>query len=227
MPTPPNQPIQNENGPGPRPELRRLEADLKRIPGVTSARIVGSGPSEIHIVSTGARPAKQLVRDIQSLAAAGHNVTIDHRIVSVVELAAGAESEGSNATDRPPRPIIEWLIAANQRSRGRVDVGLRWNGSETAGGAQVGGDSRDAKARAAVQAVIEALEPRLSEKEAVIEVETLLIQTIGSAETVTLKVNYKDQTTRGVSLIGTAIIQDDVMSAAARALLDAVNRRIT
>ena len=161
------------------------------------------------------------------MAAAGHNVTIDHRIVSVVELAAGADVPATDTPERPPRPVIEWLIAANQRARGRVDVGLRWNGSETAGGAQVGGESRDARARAAVQAVIEALEPRLSEREATIEVETLMIQTIGSAETVTLKVNYKDQSTPTVPLIGTAIIHDDVMSAAARALLDAVNRRIT
>jgi hypothetical protein len=166
------------------------------------------------------------VRDIQSLAAAGHNVTIDHRIVSVVELAAG--SEVPNDTDeRPQRPVIDWLIAANQRGRGRVDVGLRWNGTETAGGAQIGGESRDARARAAVQAVIEALEPRLTEREATIELETLLIQTIGSAETVTLKVNYKDPSSATAPLIGTAVIYDDVMSAAARALLDAVNRRIT
>lgn len=218
--------MQNADGPAARPELRRLEADLKRIPGVTSARIVGAGPSEIHVVSTGERPAKQLVRDIQSLAAAGHGVTIDHRIVSVVELAAGADV-ADEADNRPPRPVMEWLIAANQRARGRVDVGLKWNGTETAGGAVVGGDSRDAKARAAVAAVIEALEPRLSERNATLDLETVVIQSIGSAETVTLKVNYKDTTSPSTELIGTAIIHDDVMSAAARALLDAVNRRIT
>ena len=47
-------------------KLSRLEDDLRRVPGVKSARIVGRGsPTEIHIVASHERTPKQLVRDVQ------------------------------------------------------------------------------------------------------------------------------------------------------------------
>jgi hypothetical protein len=67
--------------------LVRLEADLPKIQGVSSARVVGEDePSEIHVVASTARPPKQIVRDVQSLANARFGIPIDHRIVSVVQL---------------------------------------------------------------------------------------------------------------------------------------------
>src|SRR5207248_11226560 len=70
-----------------RPRLDGLEVELHKIPGVTGVRVIGDqAPSEIHIVATPGRPAKQVVRDVQSLAAAGFGMSIDHRIVSVVQL---------------------------------------------------------------------------------------------------------------------------------------------
>ena len=38
---------------------------------------------EIHVLTTSKRPAKQIVRDVQTLLATRFNQTIDHRVVSV------------------------------------------------------------------------------------------------------------------------------------------------
>src|ERR1700733_14894418 len=69
--------------------LPELEDALRQIPGVRAASVVtgpDAQPTEIHILADRAKPAKQVVRDIQSLAMARYDLDIDHRIVSVVQI---------------------------------------------------------------------------------------------------------------------------------------------
>lgn len=82
--------------------LLRLEEDLRKIPGITHARVVGEEkPREIHIVASPQRSPKQLVRDVQSLAAARFGMPIDHRIVSIVRL------DEAEAVPPPPPPPVD------------------------------------------------------------------------------------------------------------------------
>ncbi len=89
--------------------LDQLEDNIKRIPGVQAATVMGADePTEIHIVATSTRSPKQLVRDIQSLASAGFGFAIDHRIVSIVRLEDEAAPASRRASDvsagtTPPR----------------------------------------------------------------------------------------------------------------------------
>ena len=48
-------------------------------------------PTEIHIVASRSKGAKQVVRDVQSLAMATYDIDIDHRIVSVVQFDDGID----------------------------------------------------------------------------------------------------------------------------------------
>ena len=43
-------------------------------------------PIEVHVLAGGVKPAKQVVRDVQSVAMAQFDLDIDHRIVSVVQI---------------------------------------------------------------------------------------------------------------------------------------------
>jgi hypothetical protein len=66
-----------------------LEEALSRIQGVTAASVItlaDGQPTEIHVLASPARHAKQIVRDVQSLAMAQYGIDLDHRIVSVVQL---------------------------------------------------------------------------------------------------------------------------------------------
>src|SRR5207244_81264 len=66
-----------------------LETELCRIPEVTAARIVVNDqgkPTELHILALPDKHAKQVVRDIQSVAMASFGLDLDRRLISVVQL---------------------------------------------------------------------------------------------------------------------------------------------
>jgi hypothetical protein len=77
-------------------DLDELERELVRIPEVTAARVVaepdGRRIAEVHILSLPHKHAKQVVRDVQSVAMATFGLDLDRRIVSVVQLDAVASS---------------------------------------------------------------------------------------------------------------------------------------
>src|SRR5687767_8200504 len=82
-----------------------LEDGLKKIPGISGVKIVGSDePTEIHVIASSGRSPKQLVRDVQSLAAAGFGFAIDHRIVSIVQIE---EETAPTNGHRPARILID------------------------------------------------------------------------------------------------------------------------
>jgi hypothetical protein len=226
-----------------REQLDRLETELKRIAGVKNARIVGTdNPEEIHIVATATRSPKQVVRDVQSLAAAGYGLPIDHRIVSIVQLE-DAEPPAPPSTiklDQPVeepiaagapahddrRPVLERVVLGTRGSGGWVEVGLKWpDGTET-DGSGTAGPSRETRARGAAKAVVKALEPVLAEKGIELELDQVLIHRMDSADSVFVRATFFEGGS-ATPVVGSAMVHDDVASAAVRALLHAVNRKLT
>jgi hypothetical protein len=233
-------------------QLQRLQEELQRIPAVRSARVIGNDqPSEIHIVAGPERSAKQLVRDVQSLSAAGFGMTIDHRIVSVVQLEdedltqdqsstsieadevterAEAATEGQRVEDvgeaeRGERPMVERIVQATAGGGGWVKVALQWPGGEITEGVGVSGASREARARGAAAALLQALRPRLEPGGARVDVEHVVLHRMGQAETVVVRATYYGR--QGASaLVGVALLHDDAASATVRALLHALNRKL-
>jgi predicted regulator of Ras-like GTPase activity (Roadblock/LC7/MglB family) len=212
-------------------DLARFEQDLRRIPGIKAARVVGEdAPLEIHVLTSTDKSAKQVVRDVQSLAAAAYNLSIDHRIVSVVQTEEELPPEEAPRAPAPeappPRVVLNWLMQASQGGAGRIDVGLRWPFGETAGGAQSASSDREARARAAAEASVQALDGALRQQEISVEVDSLVLTQIGSSEALMVKVLYREN---GIAtpLLGVAQIEDDVASATARALLHALNRKLS
>ena len=75
--------------------LPELEDAIRHIPGVRAASVVTdpqAQPTEVHVLAAPGKPAKQVVRDVQSLAMAQYNIDLDHRIVSVVQIDDDADS---------------------------------------------------------------------------------------------------------------------------------------
>lgn len=202
--------------------LSRLESEIGKVAGVRSVSVVGDdAPVEIHIVAEGDRSPKQLVRDVQSLAAAGFGMTIDHRIVSIVQLA---EKE-LEVPVRSNRPVLDRVVFANKGAEGWVKVALVWPSGEMSEGAAAAGATRETRARGAALAVKQALDAEAARLGAAIDVEHVSIQQVGTGDAVTVRVGYAEKGT-SISLVGSAIVHDDVATASVHALLQAVNRKL-
>lgn len=205
-----------------RERLQKLEDDILRVPGVESVRITGDeAPTEIHIVGSPERPPKQLVRDVQSLAAARFGIAIDHRIVSVVVLDRRKDKV---VPPEETRPILESVVVASKHRGSWVKVALQWPDGEITDGAAAAGPTRDVRARAAASACIKALEPALKRMNANMQLDQIQIHRIGSLDSVLVGVTvYEDA--GSTQLLGSATIQDDVATSTVQAILHATNRK--
>jgi hypothetical protein len=86
--------------------LPDLEESIRQIPGVRAASVVTDAqaqPREVHVLAAPGKPAKQIVRDVQSLAMAQFDIDLDHRIVSVVQIEDEANDlpSAKTADDQP------------------------------------------------------------------------------------------------------------------------------
>jgi hypothetical protein len=211
----------------------QLEDELRRVPGIKSASVAGEeAPTEIHIIASPQRSPKQVVRDVQSLASAGFGIPIDHRIVSVVQLEDDdAETRARSEPPAPPaaepdtRPILERVTLLTKAGKSWVNVVLRWADGGTTQAVSTAETSRDARARAAVSTVLRALDPTLKSRRATVVINHVALQTIGGNELVVVQGTY---TVEGVptQVSGSAIVYDDVSTAAVHATLHAVNRKL-
>ena len=207
--------------------LERLEQDLRKVQGVQSVRVVGDQePTEIHIVSSHGRTPKQVVRDVQSLAAARFDMPIDHRIVSVVQLDDDISRRPARLPVADARPTLDRVVVASRGdSDGWVKVVLRWPDGQLTEGAGAAGPTREARARGATVALLGAIQSVLEQRDSRLEVEHVLIHRFGSVDAVLVRAVFNDRG-RSTPVVGSALVHDDVATAAVHALLQAVNRKL-
>ena len=217
-------------------DLDEIEAALVRIPEVTAARIVPDADGrivEVHILSLPHKHAKQVVRDVQSVAMATFGLDLDRRIVSVVQLDAVASSSVTG-----PDPDLADLHGALGELRINVDGvtadrnGLQCTakvvltrGEQRSTGTAEGLVATSSVLRLIAQATISAL--RHLEPAAVrADVETASIIRLGERSvaitTVVVVVPPYEEVISGSAVVRPA----GEFDAVARSVLDATNRRL-
>jgi hypothetical protein len=90
-------------------DVPAVEADLARIPAVSSARVVvvDGQVHEVHVVCGPRRSPKLIGRDVQSLLAARWGVDVDHRKVSVVQVDDGDDPIVDLEAEAEPVPAVQ------------------------------------------------------------------------------------------------------------------------
>ena len=224
-------------------DLNDLERELCRIPEVTAARVVASGEGvieEVHILSLPSKHAKQIVRDVQSVAMATFGVDLDRRIVSVVQLDAVTSSSVTNggADDDIDLQLEEIAIDGLAAARINVDIvsavrsGLHCTaqvvlsrGDHRATGTAEGLVATSSVMRLVAQAALSALR-HLEPAAARADVEAATVVHLGSRQvaltTVVVVVPPYEEVSAGSAVVRTA----GELDAVARAVLDATNRRL-
>jgi hypothetical protein len=220
-------------------DLDELERELCRIADVTAARVVADPDgriAEVHILSLPHKHAKQVVRDVQSVAMATFGIDLDRRVVSVVQLDAVASSSITGPDDDEvvvdaaagapvPRINVDGVTADRNGLQCTARVVLT-RGDHRATGTAEGLVATSSVLRLVAQATIAAL--RHLEPAAVrSDVETATIIRLGdraiAVTTVVVVVPPYEEVISGSAVVRPA----GEFDAVARAVLDATNRRLS
>jgi DNA-binding protein Fis len=198
--------------------LHDFEEKVRRLPGVEAARVVGEGGvvTEVHVLTGLNKAAKQVVRDVQSLAQAVFGLSIDRRVVSVVQLPDPDLAQGD-------RPVIIDVSEQTDGNRTRVAVTLGWQG-ETLIGEVAGAAAHTTRNRLVAEATIEALRQALQETTA-IGVAAVDLPLLGSRAVAIAQVVMVNEGAERL-MVGSALVDGETGRAVVRAVLDALNRHI-
>lgn len=197
-------------------DLTGLQAKLSRLDGVEAVRVVGNDSrlDEIHVLARRNKPAKQVVRDVQSLAAAVFDIEVDRRIVSVVQLSDGDLTMGD-------RPAIVDIAETTDGSRSTVRVTLDWHNDQLVG-ETTGAAANATRSRLVAEAVLGALGQALH-AEASFAVASVDVASLGSRRVAIAQIVLVTSQTERL-MVGSSLVDEDESRAVVRAVLDALNR---
>ena len=224
-----------------------VEAHLRQVGDIESVAI-DHGDGEIlavHVLATGERKPKLVVRDVVSMVRTRLNVSIDHKKVSVVvpggspaggptdpapearpvvrPVPAGDDGPADDAGAPGPRVAVHAIAFRDTRGESEAEVVLRHSRREAMGIARGRGSGVDG-ARLVAAAAAHALERFLDSRHR-IEIGEVKEVELGerSAVLVTVSVNRgRDE----YLLLGSCWVFDDLKRATVYAVLDATNRVI-
>lgn len=81
----------------PRPTAAQLESVINMLPDVERSRVLLNEMgqiAEVHVLASDSRPAKHIVRDIESAVAVSCDLRLDHKVVSVAQLRGAVGGRG-------------------------------------------------------------------------------------------------------------------------------------
>jgi hypothetical protein len=227
------------------PALRLLpefEDALRQVPGIRAASVVtgpDAVPTEIHIVASRTKGAKQVVRDVQSLAMASYDIDIDHRIVSVVQFDDDIDGlqhddnlraiirlpDTTPAALQPdilPRPVIAAITIRTAGAEADASVVVR-TGDATYDGRSIGPSTMSHRHTLIARATLDAVSELLGLPA---EVEFVTVSTMGTRRMAACVIQVAVPGIGELVLTGSALVRSDEADAVARAVLDALNRRL-
>jgi hypothetical protein len=203
-------------------DLASLEVLINQVRGVMAVRIVLDDQQhqidEIHVVGSPDRSAKQIVRDIESVLFVRGGVRVNHRKISLVQLL-----------ETSIRPTVERVrlvqnVQVRQGPQPVYSVVLAI-GDRQVHGEFVNDTPLDLKPeRGAGLATLQALD-QLVNPASRLTLDHIQHQGFGPLEICMALVTHSEDDAVE-SMLGVSIVRNDLPTAAVRAVLDAVNRRL-
>ncbi|MBI3287195.1 MAG: hypothetical protein HYZ68_04020 [Chloroflexi bacterium] len=198
---------------------KKMESVINQIQGVVASRVVPDereGLSEIHVMTSTARAAKQIVRDIESLLFVRFGIKIDYRKISLVQLSD---------EQLAPLGFARLRLASARCAEGpggwQAEVAIE--GPE---GAHLGrAEGSEPPARLVVRAMLQALQDALGQG---IQLNLREVREFDWGERRIVVVEVSHLFPAGEeSLLGVSFSAGEgEVAAPARAALDAINRRL-
>jgi hypothetical protein len=209
--------------------VRRAENLLTSLQGVLSARIVVSPlgeVEEVHVLTQGGTPAKQVVRNVESALLAHLGLRVDHRKISVAQTAEVRPIEALDQHAVREVARRREVLFSNLEFQGggttrlTLSVTLQIGDDEVVGSAEVVDNSR-ARMQGAGRATLAAFEQVVPR--GALELEGVQVVEAFGRQYVMAGVLLVEP--RGTSLLtGTCELADSPERAAVLAVMDATNR---
>ena len=208
-------------------DVQAIETEIGRLPEVVACRIVADAvgrPVEVHVLAHPGKHPKQVVRDVQSVALASFGLEIDRRIVSVVQLAPTGPTAQDEAGGVTSRIGIGSVQSELEGRRATIRITLSSGGQEATGFAE-GSSAAATRLRLLSSATLDALR-QLDDAAEAVELEDASMARVGGHDVVLVTLVHVDPPHEH-QLIGAALARQSPDAAAVRAVLDAVNRRLS
>ncbi len=201
--------------------FRELEEGLSRLESVDAARVVNQGDTitEVHVIAAMDKPAKQIVRDVQSMAMARYGLAIDRRVISVVQIRPQDLDLTTVA-----RAALMRIGETPNGTRTTLEVTLRHDDEEHTGSA-TGPAVASARFRLVGEATINAIEETFPSMPP-IALDAVSVNTVGVREVVVAVVATASDRGGEDLNVGSALSSGNTDDAAVKAVLNALNRRL-
>jgi hypothetical protein len=200
-------------------EAHAAEELISQVRGVMAVRVVRDEQGridEIHVVGSPERSAKQMVRDVESILYVRGGVRVDHRKISLVQVAETA-LQPSEIRVR----VLDVLRAADEQGPA-ITVTLGMGEQRVLGLGRSRPNRDDSPEYLAGYATIHALNQVIGSR-GQLRLEHLQRQAFGGLEVCLSHLSLV--TDDGIEvLLGVCVERDDELMTAVRAVLDAVNR---
>ncbi|MFH0777035.1 MAG: hypothetical protein V2A71_00245 [Candidatus Eisenbacteria bacterium] len=216
-----------------KPQLAlRAESVLRRLRDVSAVSVLADAGeiAEIHVTTASSRSPKQLVRDVESVLEAELGIRVDHRCVSVAQKRGPVDSE-----DIPELSVADFCDSENHTRRvrfgsvnvsfsevrGQAKVELWLDTHEAAGFAEGSCDQHDVN-RLTAAATLQCVRQFVAE-ECAFSLSDVEVIRLGPDEVVVATVKFLwGRTDR--TLVGSAVVAQNLHQSVVYAVLDAVNR---
>lgn len=203
-----------------------VEALIRQLPGVVAARLAVNdwgGVEEVHVLATTERPAKQIVRDVESSLHARWGLKLDHRKISVAQIP----DPGTATPPMRPRLLSVTLATDLSRSRvtARVTLGLPSDEEARFEGEAEGPNLPGHQARIVGMAAVEALNTAMRTDHRLALEEARIIG-MGAFQVAVAVVALATPHVKAEQriLAGAAVVEGDPVDAVVKACLQATNR---
>lgn len=203
--------------------FKAIEDAISCIDGIINVKIVGEGSNitEIHVLSNRSKGPKLLVRDIETLIKARFGIEIDHKKISVVSFDLEEPHETAVTYERP----ILWGVGWKKTGENfQADVEIKlvdkiYRSSLTS----KAWDQRE-RCSLIAQAVIDCMNQIVATP--LFCLRGVTVHNYCEFDVAVCLVDYRNFGKTEGTLIGTALLRDEIYETVARSALDAVNRKV-
>jgi len=205
-------------------DFKAIEDSISCIDGIVNVKIVGEGSNitEIHVLSNRSKAPKLLVRDIETLIKARFGIEIDHKKISVVSF--DLEEPPQETAVSYERPILWGVGWKKSGDNFQADVEIKlvdkiYHSTLTS-------KTWDQRERCSLiaQAVIDCINQIITTQ--LFCLRSVTVHNYCEFDVAVCLVDYRNFGKTEGTLIGTALLRDEIYETVARSALDAVNRKV-